>query len=67
MKMNEAHGNGTDYPLEPHMVELGPSGLYTSVFSVLCYCGESLSQKIFSAKALPTKRMLGFTWLNCME
>ena len=32
--------------LKPHMVEWSPSGLYTSVFSLLFYCGESFLQKI---------------------
>ena len=60
-----------DFPLrfiKPHMVEGSPSGLYTTVFSVLCYCAESyvivqslqrvarckLVERLFSAKAFPT-------------
>ena len=32
--------------LEPHMVEWSPSGLYTSVFAVLYYCGRRFLWKI---------------------
>jgi len=62
------------------MVERSPSGLYTSVMSVLCYCGktlfaenrEKLVELQFSVKAFTTKRILGFKWLkkwkrNCMR
>ena len=61
--------------LKPHMVERSPSGLYTSVFYVLYYCGESFLQKIaarlvslsssyFLQKPLPQKGYWGLKWLN---
>ena len=51
--------NKDEFPLrfiKPHMVEGSPSGLYTTVFSVLCYCGESFLQKIAAWQAYNASR-----------